>query len=50
MMDLRYPNLTGRTDAQRLRQLESWLRQLVDQLNYALGQLEKQTKEARQDE
>ena len=46
MNDLRYPNITGRTEAQRLRQLESWLRQLVDQLNYALAQLEKQSKEA----
>ena len=45
MKDLRYPNITGRTEAQRLRQLESWLRQLVDQLNFALAQLEKQTQE-----
>lgn len=42
MKDIRYPNITGRTEAQRLRQLESYLRQLVDQLNYALAQLEKQ--------
>jgi hypothetical protein len=45
MKDIRYPNITGRTEEQRLRQLESWLRQLVDQLNYALDALEKQIKE-----
>ena len=45
MKDLRYPNITGRTEAQRLKQLESWLRQLVDQLNFALAELEKQTKQ-----
>ena len=42
MKDIRYPNITGRTEEQRLRQLESYLRQLVDQLNYALEALEKQ--------
>ena len=42
MKDIRYPNITGRTEEQRLRQLESYLRQLVDQLNYALETLEKQ--------
>ena len=42
MIDLRYPNITGKSEADRLRQLESYLRQLVDKLNYALATLEKQ--------
>lgn len=40
MKNLRYPNITARTEAERLRQLESYLRQLVDQLNFALAALE----------
>lgn len=45
MTDLRYPNITGRTDAEKLRQMEIYLRQLIDQLNYALSELERQNKE-----
>ena len=45
MKDIRYPNITGRTEAERLRQMESYLRQLVDQLNYALSQLEKKNEQ-----
>lgn len=35
-MKLRYPNITGRTEAERLRQLENYLRYLVDALNFLL--------------
>lgn len=33
MMDIRYPNITGATEAAQLQQIKSYLRQLVDQLN-----------------
>lgn len=36
MMDIRYPNITGVTEAAQLVQLKSYLHQLVDQLNMAL--------------
>ena len=36
-MDLRYPNITGKTDAEQLGQVKSYLHQLVDQLNWALS-------------
>lgn len=35
-MDLRYPNITGTSEAAQLVQLKSYLHQLVDQLNMAL--------------
>ncbi len=35
-MNIRYPKITGRTPEERLAQMESWLRQLVDQLNYLI--------------
>lgn len=41
MTEIRYPSITGRTDAEKIAQLERYLRQLADQLNYALRQLEK---------
>lgn len=37
-MKLRYPNITGRRDDQRLQQMEAYLRYLVDALNYLLEQ------------
>lgn len=40
MMDLRYPNITGKTDAEQLAQVKSYLHQLVDQLNWALSSVE----------
>ena len=39
-MKIRYPNITGKTDAERMQQLLSWLRQLVDELNIVLSRLE----------
>lgn len=39
-MKIRYPNITGKTDADRMQQLLSWLRQLVDELNIVLSRLE----------
>ena len=45
MIEIRYPNITGRTEAERIQNMESFLRQLVDQLNMALSMLEKQNKE-----
>lgn len=45
MMEIRYPRITGRTDAEKIRQLELAIRQLVDQLNYALKALEKERKQ-----
>lgn len=35
-MSLRYPNITGRTEQEQLSQVNSYLRQMVDQLNFAL--------------
>lgn len=40
MINIRYPNLDGRTEEERWKKLESWLRYLVDQLNYALSLME----------
>lgn len=42
MTNIRYPNITGRTPEEKLLQMESFLRRLVDELNWALGQLEAQ--------
>lgn len=36
MKPIRYPSITGTTDAQRLRQMEHYLRYLAEQLNYLL--------------
>lgn len=38
--NLRYPNITGMTDRDKLAQVQSYLHQLVDQLNYALKNME----------
>jgi len=40
MSDLRYPNINGKTEAEQLVQVRSYLHQLVDQLNWALGSVE----------
>ena len=39
-IDLRYPNITGKTDAEQVGQMRSYLHQLVDQLNWALNAVE----------
>lgn len=40
MTQIRYPNITGKTPEERQRQMESYIRTLVDQLNIALARLE----------
>lgn len=37
MMNFRYPNITGASDKEQLEQMKRYLRQLVDQLNYAFS-------------
>ena len=41
MKNLPYPNITAGDPRAQVEQLKSYLYQLVDQLNYALNQLEK---------
>ena len=36
-INIRYPNITGHTDADQLMQIKSFLHQLVEQLNWALS-------------
>lgn len=36
-MNFRYPNITGGSDKEQLEQMKRYLRQLVDQLNYAFS-------------
>lgn len=38
--NLRYPNITGQSESAKLVQMQSYLHQLVDQLNYALKTIE----------
>ena len=40
MIDIRYPHITGKTDKEKIEQMHRYLVYLVDQLNYALPQLE----------
>lgn len=35
---IRYPNITGKTPEEKIAQLQSYLHQLVDQLNYLLSE------------
>lgn len=44
MMKLPYPKVTAATPQEQVTQLRGYLYQLVDQLNYALEQLEKNQK------
>ena len=39
-IDLRYPNITGKTEAEQMDQVRSYLHQLVEQLNWALNTVE----------
>ena len=41
MIQIRYPNITGKTPEERMEQMERYIRSLVDQLNVALRQLDK---------
>lgn len=36
-VNFRYPNITGGSDKEQLEQMKRYLRQLVDQLNYAFS-------------
>lgn len=38
-VNIRYPNITGRSEKEQLTQIKSYLHQLVDNLNYALPNL-----------
>lgn len=40
MIDIRYPNIQGKTEAEQLVQVKSYLHQLVEQLNWALSTVE----------
>ena len=40
MIDLRYPNITGKTETEQIGQVKSYLHQLVEQLNWALNTVE----------
>ncbi len=44
-MNLRLPKITGNTPEEQIRQLTSYLYQLVQELNYQLEQLERGDKE-----
>lgn len=39
-MDIRLPNINGRTEAEQIGQIKSYLHQLVQQLNWAFSVLE----------
>ena len=41
-MMIRYPNITGKTPEERQKQMESYIRYLVDQLNWVLSHNNKQ--------
>jgi hypothetical protein len=36
MMQIRYPNITGSSPEERQKQIENYLRYLVDQLNWMM--------------
>lgn len=40
MINFRYPNITGPTEREQLAQIKSFLRQFVDDLNYAFSVIE----------
>lgn len=46
MTNIRYPNITGKTEAEQIKQMESYMRYLVDQLNWALSLMEAQDRGA----
>ena len=39
-MNIRFPNITGKSEAEQLREMKSYLHQLVQDLNYALANVE----------
>lgn len=44
-MKIKLPNITGRTAEEQVRQIGSYLRQMVQELNYALSSVGGVTKE-----
>ncbi len=42
-IDIRFPNITASTDAGKLQQMQSYMHQLVEQLNWALNSLDSTT-------
>ena len=40
MINLRYPNINGRTEEEQLTQVKSYLHQLVQELNWVLNTIE----------
>lgn len=48
-VNLRYPNITGRTEKEQITQIKSYLHQLVDHMNYALPTLKSES-ESKQEE
>lgn len=40
MMNIRFPNIKGKTEAEQLEQVKSYLHYLVEQLNWTLSTLE----------
>ena len=42
-IDIRFPNITGFTEAEQIAQIKSYLHQLVQQLNWALSTIEAST-------
>lgn len=46
MIDLRLPNITGATEREQLQQIKSYLHQTVEQLNWALNNIDTQSNTA----
>ena len=46
MIDIRLPNITGATEREQLQQTKSYLHQLVEQLNWALNNIDTQSNTA----
>lgn len=47
-VNIRLPNITGHSDKEKLQQVQSYMYQLVEQLNYALSAVEKEAAEVAQ--
>lgn len=45
MINLRFPNINGRTEAEQLIEIKNYLWQLVEELNYALAVIERDNTE-----
>lgn len=47
-INFRFPNINGSTETEQLKQIKSYLHQLVEQLNWAMSVLESGSAEANQ--